>query len=185
MKSSKKTFVRTWYTFGFGAFVISVIIGMILAVIIRKLELVGYLIFGGIVVAICIYVCLYFACYWITFYDDKIYVSDEKIPVGDKIQYKDTVYYSNIIDIRVVFAYKNSLKLPLSMGYKPYATNKQFVELIEKNKTSWIYVTGFTSKQKQKMLDIIGEKTGIYKNYKQLQADAKERLKQEQGKWKI
>ena len=35
------------------------------------------------------------------------------------------------------------------------------------------------------MIDIIGEKTGIHKDYKQLRAEAKERLKKEQNKHKF
>ncbi len=184
--SHKKTFLRT------GSILLSLIsfvpvLALIVLVIIEQSFLgTGVYVIGGIMLSFCAYLIAYMCCFWITFYDAKIFMSGEVMHSTRKTQFRDIVNYCDIKDVRVVKAQKNSLKQPLASFNRAYERPYCFIEFIlENNRTHWMLVSGFTSKQKQKMLDIIGEKTGIYKNYKQLHAEAKERLKQEQDKWKV
>lgn len=143
------------------------------------------LVVGGLMILGCMYLIAYASCYWITFYPDKVYVSGEIMHATRKTQYKDTVMYCDIKDVRLVIAHKNSLKQPLPAIDKAYERTVWFIEFeVEDNRTHWMFITGFTSRQIQKMLDIIGEKTGIQREYKQLVKDAKERQKKDTMHWK-
>lgn len=123
--------------------------------------------------------------YFIFFKKDVIKISGELPILGRVKQVKDEIKYGEITDIRLNGGYFDSRKVNFIVGPHVYRLPALFIEFVlAENKAKLMLISGFTQKQKQQMLDKIGEKTGIIKNYKQLKQEFIERVKSEENKWK-
>ena len=97
------------------------------------------------------------------------------------VQSKDQISYNEIVDVRLKYGYFDSKKNRYYSVHNARSLPSEYFEFIfDENRTKLMLISGFTPKQKQKMLNIIGEKTGIYKDYQQLRIELTER----QSKWK-
>ena len=186
MKIKKRVFFRVWYNLLMVVFLLLPTLGAIIYCSIVYPKKMGILICLSILLLFTLLIVLRLIIYYLIFYEDNIMISGEIPILGGKNQYKDEIEYAYIINIRLVYAFEDSRKQKINTFARRGAFRaNEFIELVQSDhKTNRLLVNFFTSKQKQKMLNIIGEKTGIYKDYKQLQADAKRRIDAEIAKWK-
>lgn len=104
--------------------------------------------------------CLY---YHIVFYDEKIYISGELFG-SDKTQYKDEIFYEDIVDVKMILTNKNS-KRRRTKGYGALTPRVFFEFLLKNGKTKLMYIYYFSHGARRKMIETINEKTGLNLSY--------------------
>lgn len=129
---------------------------------------------------------IYGAAGWICEWHNIIILDDDKITIKGHywlfekkkkqrkyiIQFPDEIKYSDIEDIAIIYADANSKKMKKYQGYSRYGSGKpySYYEItLSNNKTKWIYLDCFSKKQREKMLNIINEKTGLDLSYETLE----------------
>ena len=118
---------------------------------------------------VCTFAYSYFiipiAYYHITFYDDRIYTKGEIWGNGDdRTQFKEQVFYKDIVSVRIICVNLNSRKKGLR-GMSSLSGRTYFEFKLSNGKTKWFYILYFTKKQRAQMLEIISEKTGLNLSY--------------------
>ena len=175
---------KTFYPFGIRIVVFYVVMGLLF---------VGpaiYLIVEGIVhsnyndFALAIFL-MFFAtlflvkAFWqrVIFKDDEIYVPREILTDTQTYQHETNIKYSDIADIKLILTKKNSR----GETYRsPSAPSFFYVFILKNDREERISVQEYNVSQRQKMLDIIYEKTGIRKNYREMYEEMDADLK---AKW--
>ena len=104
----------------------------------------------------------------IIMHDDKLYVTGELYKWAEKVQFKDEIKYCDIENISITISSCNSLKKNPQRGFYRPPQFIFFEILLNNGKTKWLHVSYFSNRQKQKILDSLGRKTGILKNYKEM-----------------
>ena len=175
---------KTFFQFGIGFIVYFLIhilfIGLAIYLIIYALEITNIvgrifsiILASGVIVFFLISL-ISVAYYRIIFLDDKIYVSGELLNRDDRTQFKDSISYSQISNIQIVFASANSNKKNFSGFSRNHFYPRAFFELVlENGYTKWVYITYFSKKQRSKMIEIINEKTGLNLSYDQILKESK------------
>ena len=106
----------------------------------------------------------------IIFYEDRLLATGHFLKEW-KIQYKSEIYYSSIREIKLVFSSRNSQRQSVKRS-KGAAPESAFFELfLENGKRKWIYVSRFSKKQRQSILKLLNEKTGLNISYEELLAN--------------
>lgn len=118
---------------------------------------------------ICTFATSYFIIpivyYHITFYDDRIYTKGEIWGNGDdRTQFKEQVFYKDIVSVRIICVNLNSRKQGLR-GMSSLSGRTYFEFKLSDGETKWFYILYFTKKQRAKMLEIISERTGLNVSY--------------------
>ena len=105
--------------------------------------------------------------YRIVFLDDRILVTGE---LGKNCtQYKDEILYNDIKNISVIYANKNSKKEPIrNLSFSRLRPKLYFEFELKNGETKWVYISWFSKNQKNKILELINNKTGTTFNYQSL-----------------
>lgn len=108
--------------------------------------------------------------YRIIFCEEKILVTGELPILGDgRTQFKDEILYSEIEQINAIYVNKDSRKRSLKATTMGALRPRLYFEFVMRNKkTKWVYVSYFSKKQREAMLKIINDKTGMNLSYDQL-----------------
>lgn len=106
----------------------------------------------------------------IIFLNDVIEVTGNLGKNSEKIQFADKIIYSDIEDIKLIYANKNSIKKSIKSPNLGNLQPKLYFEIVLKNKDSkWLLVSTFSKNQRIEMLKIINSKTGKEFSYEILE----------------
>ncbi len=103
----------------------------------------------------------------VIFTENKIIMTGEILKKSERIQFKDSINYCEICDIRVIYTNTNSKKQRIQLtGYGSLAPRLYFEIKLNNGKIKRIYISGFSYIQKKKMLELINKYTGLNFDYK-------------------
>lgn len=105
----------------------------------------------------------------IIFYDNRMLVTGQLFG-DDRTQYKDEILYSDIEGIRVIYVIKNSKKESIkTISYVSLRPNLFFEFVLKNQKTKWVWISLYSKRQRDKMLKMINEKTGLNLCYDEIE----------------
>lgn len=116
--------------------------------------------------------------YYIILEEERLFINREFRVVNRK-QNNYVVTYESIKDVRLAIVFEDAQGAPTFYQRGVYLANAFLELVISPFVTKRIFVSHLSKKLVQQILDKIGEKTGIQREYKQLVKDAKERHKKE------
>ena len=106
----------------------------------------------------------------VIFLDNVIKVTGQLGKSSERIQFPDEILYSNIVDIRISYAKKNSRKKSFKSSDLGNLQPKLYFEFILNNtKTKWLCISTFSKNQRKEMLKIINLKTGKNFSYDEIE----------------
>lgn len=104
------------------------------------------------------------------FWEDRIEATGNFGKKDDKIQFPDEINYSDIENIKVIYVNKNSRKKTIRTYNLGNLQPKLYFEiLLTTGKTKWLFISGYSKRQRNEMLRIINSKTGKNFVYSQLE----------------
>ena len=168
---------KTFYQFSFYAFFLRFVV---IALIIMGLYIIGESISRANILGLIglLPLILGATSYYVMFYnriiflDEIIDITGDKGKDSERIQFKDEIAYSDISDIRLVYANLNSKKKRKPSPSLGNLQPNMFFEFVLINqKTKWVYVSVFSKKQRKEMLEIINSKTGKNFSYDTLERE--------------
>lgn len=106
----------------------------------------------------------------IIFKGEKIIVTGHGIKKKQGLQFPDEIEYTQIQDVAIICANANSKKKRIkNAGYSSLRPYTYYEITLKNGDTKWMYIEGFSKRQREKMLDIINEKVGLSLSYNQLE----------------
>lgn len=102
------------------------------------------------------------------FNEDGLLVTGQKFK--GKIQYKEYIHYSDIVDIRMVCAHIDSRGYTIkNRGIATMRPHMFFEFIMANNKSKFLHVEIYSIKQRKKILEIINQMTNLNFSYSKLE----------------
>lgn len=167
----KKTFYQFHIRFIYALLICLFFLGVGIAIIVISVVEKKYLLslVGFIPIVISIHAVISSMYNRVVFLENSIKITGDLYKQTDKTQFKDTIRYNEILDLRIINSNINSKKQKIKLRGYGSITPRLFFEVLLKNQESkLIYISFFSKKQRIQMLNIINEKSGLDLNYDKL-----------------
>ena len=101
--------------------------------------------------------------------ESKMIITGNVVRKKQAHQFPDEIEYEQIQDVAIILAHGNSKKRRIATYYGAPRPYFYFEIMLKNGETKWVYIETFSKRQRQKILDIINEKTGLALSYKTLE----------------